>query len=130
MVPLIASPNVTPAHRAMPPDDFVPLPLNTADPDAWDDSALIAAYDAAVSSHRTAGKQSPKTTEAAERPLRKRPLPTTPKREPPLKRPAVSTALSIPPPPPVQDDPELSALLAAYYEAGYRTGLYVARQQN
>lgn len=115
-------------------DNFTAIPLNTADPDAWDDTALIAAFDNAVATHRTAAPPAPQQHAREENrstPPRKRRLPAHVKPEPKRHAPAPKTGLVIPPPPPGAGQPgeELAGLLAAWYEAGYRAGAYVARRE-
>eukprot|EP00171_Calliarthron_tuberculosum_P010903 IDg10903t1 len=130
--------------------NFTPIPLNSADPDAWDDSALIAAFDSAVASHRTADggpRDAPTSMRVSNAnmtmtPPRKRRLSALrkpePKRQAGVHVPPHATnhaalsphaaAAMIPPPPPGAGgsgpDSELAGLLAAWYEAGYRAGAY------
>jgi len=142
---------------------FVPIPLNTADGDAWDDSALIAAFDSAVASHRLASENDGDQegdSDSQGHPIEEAPPPTpvapvrkrqrahsisngASKKKSTEERKntshAVHTApgalpsltISIPPPPPfeLQGDAQLHALLASWYEAGYRAGTYAASKR-
>lgn len=135
-----------------PATPFQEIALTGEDPDAWDDSALISAYDRAVSSHRLASappaaasgaKRRRKNGAEWKKSARPRaparvPAPVAPAPAPPAPAAAETApergsderfALELPPPPPAllegaEVNDELRALLASWYEAGFRAGSY------
>lgn len=155
------------------PDDaptaFTSLDALASDPASWDDSALVAAYDAAVGSYNRAPVSSsakrqpplPPTTSLPPTPPTSSPqpqptsppelfplsspshlppppvpsrAPVPPRPHPPQSRTPLlipspqsrSPLLIPPPPPPPVADLDLEALLASWYECGYRAGVYAA----
>lgn len=158
------------------PSAFTSLDAIASDPAAWDDTVLVAAYDAAIASYHGRPAAPPRkpsrptrspTDEARAAPQRQARGKQSRPREPPAHaafpaRPPANSALHThppglpaavepassrgvplmfapPPPPPFLGGvapgeegglgPELEALLASWYEAGYRAGRYAALRE-
>jgi hypothetical protein len=139
---------------------FEPLDLVGTDPDAWDDSALVDAFDTALSSYRTGhalGATQARRPKAAKpmkpaQPVRAKPSahrvqPAQPERRVELQPDPVAQnpgadypqdpvprahrlMIPAPPPPPGIGDVELEKLLLAWYEAGFRAGRYSVLREN
>lgn len=125
--------------------DFVALDPSA---DAWDDTALISAFDRAVASYKRPGEKRKRRVEhptevadadiAPPRPLLPFPPPSRPPQQAHTKQridttTAKDTSESMmlpppPPPPPAGTDRTLRDLLSAWYEAGFRAGVYSAAQ--
>lgn len=129
-----------------PEGDFIPVSLHDAD--AWDDSALIAAFDRATSTHclssdkppsgSTVGKQSDRACkrrrvmnvsgENMENGIQNRKKKVEIEHEKNQRNELMEEAWIAPPPPPKGASKELVGLLSAWYEAGYRAGCYAAAE--
>lgn len=130
--------------------------MDIGDPNAWDDTVLIKAFQTAVDAHTPMNKRgrvnkariSPGNTQKKQSTKQNNQVqteslttdPTTPELPPPAtlnrEQPVnqtESTEILIPPPPPTlfgsTVTKDMEKLLMAWYEAGYRAGVYAASQQ-